>query len=210
MLTKRAYATRIHPGREKPFGEPHSAEGQGSHALDESILGQHKLERTTTDIHHQRTAGAQLEMRQGTAITEQRFFLAAQDAHTPAGERLHPAGKLGAVGGVTYGAGCHDLDSGGAQLAGQRHHSLYRGHSSIDGRRRQRTGRLQSLTESRHRFHLVDHADLPGGRHIRHDLSNGIGADVDRGDADIGRCRREWCRHVGSLEEDAGASSSNR
>ena len=134
MLAKGAYAARGDLGGEETLGEAHRPKGQGRHALDEAVFGQHQFERATADVHHDRTAGPQLEVRQGAAEAEQGFLLAAQDPHAAAGEGFDLSGEIGAVGGITHGARGHDLDPGGSQLASQRHHALNRRHGRIDGR----------------------------------------------------------------------------
>ena len=210
MLAQCTHATRVHFGHQETFGESDGAKGQGGNALNEVILCQDELERAAADVHHDRAAGTELEMGQRTAIAEQRFFLAAQDAHGSSGERFHFPGKVCTVGGIADSAGGDDLDAGRAQLVGEHDHAMHRSHGRINGGGRQRAGCFETLTQPRHRFHLVDHADLTGGRHICHNLADGVGADVDRGDPDVGRCGRDGCRHVESMEEGVGASSSNR
>ena len=122
-------------------------------------------------------------MGEGAAKAEQGLFVASQDANAEVGRLPNHFEERGGVGRIAHGTRRHRFDARGANLPGERHHVA----DGVDGSAHATIAELAGLIETRPQprmgAHLVHDADAAVGRDVRDDLSNGVRADVDGGDA---------------------------
>ena len=109
--------------------------------------------------------------------------MAGEDANAQVGRLANHLEERGRVGCIAHGTRRHRFDARRADLPGERHHVA----DGVDGGAHATIAELAGLVETgpqpRMSAHLVHDPDAAVGRDVRDDLSNGVRADVDGGDA---------------------------
>lgn len=122
-------------------------------------------------------------MRQRAEVGEPRFVLAADDADLEIRLLPNARDELIGVRGVAHGARRDRFDAGRTELARQRGHAPDRLGGAFHGWRGELARPIELGAEPGCLLHLVHDGDHAVGGDVGDDLADGVGPDVDRGDA---------------------------
>ena len=152
-------ALGVAPVAQEPLGEPERAEGKRDELVEHAVGRERELERAAADVHHDRAAGAEVEVRERAAEREPRLVLAVDDAdarvrspgaRAPGTRRALPASRTALV----ATASMRSAPSWRASVAMRPSASAAR---SIDCVPSEPVA-VEARAEPRQRLHLVDDA----------------------------------------------------
>jgi hypothetical protein len=178
-----AQRLRRGPVIEKALREPKRAEGEGDEVIEHAVGGERELERPPADVHHHGAADAEVEVGERAEVREPRLVLPVDDTDRETGLLADARDELLRVPRVAHRARRHGLDPRGTELPGEGGHARDGLGGALHRLGAEETRAFEIGAEPRRLLHLVHDGDRTVRRDVRNDLADGVGADVDRGDA---------------------------
>ena len=129
------------------LGEPERAERERHEVVEHAVGGERELERASADVHHDRAALAEIEVRERAQIRETRFVRSVDDAQRDAGLLAHARDELVGVRRVAHRARRHGVDAMRAELPRERGHAA----DGFGGRLHRPVRRARRSHRGRHR-----------------------------------------------------------
>ena len=168
---------------EMQLGEPDRAEGEREGELDQAVHRADQLQAAAADVGHERALAREREVVGHRPIGERGLGLGVDDPERDVQLLPHPPHEPGAVLRLPNGRGGHGRHPPHAAPLADLTHAAQGLDGAVHRRVVEAPGAGQSRGQSRLVLQFVDDGEAGGGVVLGDEEADGVGADVDRGDA---------------------------
>ncbi len=174
---------RRHAGGVALFGDADRTERRGVDLIDQSARGEDDFGAASADVGHRHLATRDVERPLHAQEREPSFFVRRDHFDVEVELAMDTLAKLGAILGISDGAGGNRRDAGDAVADGDRLEAAKRRNRGVDRGVRKFAGGDHRRRQPSVLALFVEHAVAARGQHLGHDQPHAVRADVDRGDA---------------------------